>query len=114
MSCKDHYLTAGAKTGANTLQTTWTFSEMQKDSRQRGLPTLADASARNHSLHKEMDAPDPATVKFPPLSHLCNHGKIVEKPTADSANTFTKWVSARFTRITGTLIDEDRSEVYIK
>jgi hypothetical protein len=29
-----------------------------------------------------------------------SHGKIVEKPTVDSVNTFAEWFSAGFTRIT--------------
>src|SRR5271163_1021999 len=40
-------------------------------------------------------------------------GRIVDKPTPDSINTIAEWFFARFTRITGTEINEkDRSEVY--
>jgi hypothetical protein len=89
---------------------------MQKDSLQRGLPISEEASARQHCLHKGVDAPDLATVKdFLRFYIATSRGKIDEdeRPTTDSVNTFTKWFFAGFTRMTGTSTDEeDRSEVY--
>ena len=42
-----------------------------------------------------------------------SRGKIVEKITANSVNTFAEWFFAGFERGTGTLIDKlKRSEVY--
>jgi hypothetical protein len=92
-SCRDHYLTAGANVGADTPQTRWVTSETQKDWRQRGLPAPDDASART-TLHKGMDAPDPATVKDFLCFHIpTSHSEVVEKPTADSVNTSAEWFS---------------------
>jgi hypothetical protein len=87
---------------------------MQNDSLQRGLPIPNEADARMYCLRKGVDAPDLATVKdFLRFCIATSRGKIVVKPTADSANTFAEWFFAGFTRITGTPIDEqDRSEVY--
>jgi hypothetical protein len=58
--------------------------------------------------------PDLATVKDFLRFHIAtSRGKIVEKPMADSVNTFAEWFFACFTRITNTRPDEDdRSEVY--
>jgi hypothetical protein len=62
---------------------------MQKDSRQRGPPIPDEASARQHCLRKGIDAPDLATVKdFLRFYIALSRGKIAEKPTADSVNTF--------------------------
>jgi hypothetical protein len=55
-----------------------------------------------------MDAPNLAMVK-----DFLRFYKIVEKPTADSVNTFAEWFFAGFSRITATPTDEeDWSEVY--
>jgi len=61
-----------------------------------------------------VNAPDLATVKDFLHFHIAtSRGKIVEKPTVDSVNTFAEWFFAGFTRITGTPTDEaDKSEVY--
>lgn len=87
---------------------------MQKDSLQRELPIPDEAGARLHCLRKGVDAPDLATVKdFLRFYIATSRGKIVEKPTPDSVNSFAEWFFAGFTRITGTPTDEqDRSEVY--
>ena len=87
---------------------------MQKESLQRGLPIPNEASARHYCLREGVDAPNLATVKdFLRFHTATSRGKIVEKPTADSVNTFAEWFFAGFTRITGTPTDEeDRSEVY--
>jgi hypothetical protein len=58
--------------------------------------------------------PDLVTVKeFLRFYIATSRGKIVEKPMADSVNTFAEWFFTYFTRITNTRTDEDdRSEVY--
>jgi hypothetical protein len=85
-----------------------------KDSLQRELPTSDEASARYHCLHKGMGAPDLITVKgFLRFYIATSRGKIVEKLTIDSVNTFAKWFFAGFSYITGKPTDkEDGSEVY--
>lgn len=61
-----------------------------------------------------MDAPDLATVNdFLRFCIAKSRGKIVEKSTADSVNTFVEWFFAGFSRITATPTDgDDKSEVY--
>ena len=61
-----------------------------------------------------MEAPDLATIKDFFRFHIATScGRIVAKPTVDSINTNTEWFFAGFTRITGTVInEEDRAEVY--
>lgn len=36
-----------------------------------------------------------------------SRGKIVEKPTTDSVNTFAEWVFAGFAQVTGTPTNDD-------
>jgi hypothetical protein len=68
-----------AEIDSDTSQSRWTHSEMQKDSRQRGLPIPDEANARHHSLRKGVDAPDLATVKdFLRFYIATSWGKIVE------------------------------------
>jgi hypothetical protein len=61
-----------------------------------------------------MHAPDLVAVKdFVRFYIATSRGKIVEKPTADSVNSFLEPVFAGFIHITGAPTDEeDRSEVY--
>jgi hypothetical protein len=87
-----------AEIDSDTSHTRWAHSELQKDSRQRGLPIPDEANARHHRLRKGVDAPDLATVKdFLRFYIATSRGKIVEKPTADSVNTFAEWFFAGFT-----------------
>jgi hypothetical protein len=59
-----------------------------KGSLQQELPTLDKASTGHHSLYKEKGAPNLVTIKdFLRFYIAMSHGKIVEKATADSANT---------------------------
>ena len=61
-----------------------------------------------------MEAPDLATVKdFLRFHAAASKGKIKEKITSDSLNTFAEWFFAGFSRVTETQTDaDDRSEVY--
>ena len=61
-----------------------------------------------------MEAPDLTIVKDLLRFHAAaSKGKIKEKITPDSLNTFAEWFFAGFGRITDTQIDaDDRSEVY--
>ena len=61
-----------------------------------------------------MEAPDLATVKdFLRFHAAASKGKITEKITTDSLNTFAEWFFAGFSRVTDTQTDaDDRSEVY--
>jgi hypothetical protein len=61
-----------------------------------------------------VDAPDLATVKDFLRFHISiSRGYIDEKQTVDSVNTHAEWFLAGFTRVTGTLTDEeDGNEVY--
>ena len=61
-----------------------------------------------------MEAPDLTTVKdFLRFHAVASKGKVKEKITTDSFNTFTEWFFAGFSRVTDTQTDaDDRSEVY--
>ena len=87
---------------------------MPKDSLQRKLSIPDGVSAGQHCLCEGVDAPNLTTVKdFLRFRIATSRGKIIEKPTVDSVNTFAEWFFAGFTRITGTPThEEDRSEVY--
>lgn len=87
---------------------------MRRDSIQNGLPVPDEGAARKLCLGPNTPAPDLADIKDFMRFHLSlSRGKIVEKSTAESANTFAEWFFAGFTRVTGTPIeDEDRHEVY--
>ena len=96
------------------LHTRWTLLGMREDALQRGLPAPDEACARHHCLHQGVEAPDLATIKDFFRFHIATScGRIVAKPTVDSINTNAEWFFAGFTRITGTVInEEDRAEVY--
>ena len=61
-----------------------------------------------------MEALNLATVKdFLRFHAAASKGKIKEKITSDSLNTFAEWFFAGFSRVTDTQTDaDDRSEVY--
>jgi hypothetical protein len=86
---------------------------MQKDSLQRKLSIPDGVSAGQHCLCEGVNAPNLTTVKDFLHFHIAtSRGKIVEETTVDLVNTFAEWFFAGFTRITGTLTDEeDMSEV---
>jgi hypothetical protein len=76
---------------------------MQKDSLLRGLPIPDEARARQQCLREGVDAPDLGSIKdFLRFYAATSRGKIFEKPTADSVNTFAEWLFAGFSHITGT------------
>jgi len=87
---------------------------MKEDALEKGLPVPDEAAVRAQVLKKDVEALDLATMK----DFFCFHaavskGKIVEKMTSDSLNTFAEWFFAGFSRVTGTPTNEDdRSEVY--
>jgi hypothetical protein len=87
---------------------------MRRDALQRDLPAPDEACVRHHCLHQGVEAPDLATIKDFFRFHIATScGRIVAKPTVDSINTNAEWFFAGFTRITGTVInEEDRAEVY--
>lgn len=87
---------------------------MKEDVLQKGFPVPDEAAIRERVLRKDVEAPDLATLKdFFRFYAATSKGKIVEKMTSDSLNTFTEWFFAGFERVTGTPIDaNDGSEVY--
>jgi hypothetical protein len=87
---------------------------MKEDALHKGLPVPDEAAVRDRILKKHVDAPDLATVKdFLRFHAATSKGKIREKITCDSLNTFTEWFFAGFSHVTDTPTDdEDRSEVY--
>jgi hypothetical protein len=97
---------------------TWDFSwhheEAKEDALQKGLPIPDEAAIRERVLRKNVEAPDLATVKdFLRFHAAASEGKIKEKITSDSLNTFAEWFFAGFSRVTDTQTDaDDRSEVY--
>jgi hypothetical protein len=80
----------------------------------KGLPIPDEAAIRERVLRKNVEAPDLATVKdFLRFHAAASKGKIKEKITTDSLNTFAEWFFAGFSRVTDTQTDADhRSEVY--
>jgi hypothetical protein len=97
-----------------TRDFSWHHDEVKEASLQKGLPVPDEAVARERVLGKDVEAPDLATVKdFLRFHAATSKGKIVERPTSESLNTFAEWFFAGFERITGTPTDaDDRSEVY--
>ena len=87
---------------------------MKEDALQKGLPVPDEAAVQDQVLKKHVDAPDLATVKdFLRFHAATSKGKIREKISYDSLNTFAEWFFAGFSRVTDTPInDNDRSEVY--
>jgi hypothetical protein len=87
---------------------------MKEAALQKGLPVPDEAATREQVLGRNVEAPDLATVKdFFRFHAATSKGKIVERPTSDSLNTFAEWFFAGFERVTGTPTDaDDRSEVY--
>ena len=79
----------------------------------RKLSIPDGVSAGQDCLCEEVDAPNLTTVKDFLHFHIATtRGKIVEKPTVDSVNTFAEWFFAGFTRITDTPTDEEnRSDI---
>jgi hypothetical protein len=70
--------------------------------------------AKERCLREGVDAPDLVTAKDFLRFHVAtSRGKIVAQLTTNSINTFTEWLFANFTRVTGTPTDtEERSEVH--
>ena len=65
-------------------------------------------------LKQHVEAPDLATVKdFLRFHAATSKGKIKEKITCNSLNTFAEWLFAGFSRVADTPTNkDDRSEVY--
>jgi hypothetical protein len=97
-----------------TWHFSWHHEEMKEDALQKGLPVPDEAAVQDQVLKKHVDAPDLATVKdFLRFYAATSKGKIREKISCDSLNTFAEWFFAGFSRVTDTPInDNDRSEVY--
>ena len=87
---------------------------MKEDALQKGLPVPDEAALRDRVLKKHVNAPDLATVKdFLRFHAATSKGKIKEKISCDSLNTFAEWFFTGFSRVTDTPTnDDDRSEVY--
>ena len=80
----------------------------------KDLPIPDEAAILELVLRKNVEAPDLATVEdFLRFHAAASKGKIKEKITSDSLNTFAEWFFAGFSRVTETQTDaDDRSEVY--
>ena len=97
-----------------TWHFSWHHEEMKEDALEKGLPVPDEAAVRDRVLKQHVEAPDLATVKdFLRFHAATSKGKIKEKITCDSLNTFAEWFFAGFSRVTDTPTNEDdRSEVY--
>jgi hypothetical protein len=81
----------------------WHHEEAKEDALQKGLPIPDEAAIREQVLRKNVEASDLATVKdFLRFYAAASKGKIKEKITTDSLNTFAEWSFAGFSRITDT------------
>ena len=105
MSFKGSVSHGRCRDDADTPQSRWALSKALHPRR---------GQRRTRLSLRRVDAPNLTTVKDFLRFHIAtSRGKIVEKPTVDSVNTFAEWYFAGFSRITGTPTDkEDRSEVY--
>jgi hypothetical protein len=65
-------------------------------------------------FQKDSPYPDLVTTKDFLRFHITlSQGRIRDKTTVDSVNTFAEWFFAGFTRVTGTVIGEEyRSSIY--
>ena len=64
---------------------------MKKNALQRGLPVPNETAVRERVLQKHVEAPDLITVKdFLRFHAAISKGKIKERITCDSLNTFAK------------------------
>jgi hypothetical protein len=69
----------------------------------KGLSIPDEAAIRERVLKKNVEAPDLTTVKdFLRFHAAVSKGKIKEKITPNSLNTFTEWFFAGFSRVTDT------------
>ena len=85
---------------------------MKEVALQKGLPVPDKAATRERVLRRNVKAADLATLKdFFRFHAATSKGKIVEKMTSDSLNTFAEWFFTGFSRVTGTPTDAlDRHE----
>lgn len=99
---------------ALTCHDSWNLIELEEEHRLGTRSKPDETTARNICLREGVDAPDLATVKdFIRFAASTGEGRIAEKVTADSVNTFAEWLFAGFTRVIGTAtVEEDRKEVY--
>ncbi len=75
---------------------------MKEDALQKGHPVLDEAAIRELVLHRDVEAPDLATVKdFLRFHAAVSKGKIQGRTTSDSLNTNAEWLFSGFTRVTG-------------
>ena len=67
-----------------------------------------DGARAAYCLRKGAPCPDLATTKDFLRFHIAlSRGRIRDKTTVHSVNTFAEWFFAGFTRVTGTVISED-------
>ena len=97
-----------------TWHSSWHHEEMKEEALREELPVPEEAAVRDGVLKKHVDAPDLVTVKdFLRFHAATSKGKIREKITCDSLNTFAEWFFAGFSRVTDTpTCEDDRTEVY--
>ncbi|KAI9773208.1 MAG: hypothetical protein M1839_002216 [Geoglossum umbratile] len=74
----------------------------------------AESARLEYCFPKGAPCPDLATTKDFLRFHIAlSQGRIRDKTTVDSVNTFAEWFFAGFTRVTGTVISEEyRSSIY--
>jgi hypothetical protein len=90
-------------------------SEGEDNKIERGDGTVeVDGCTAVHCLQKDVPCLDLATTKDFLRFHIAlSRGRIKNKTTVDSVKTFVEWFFAGFTRVTGTVINEDyRSAIY--
>jgi hypothetical protein len=76
---------------------------MKEIALQKRLPVPDKAATRERILRRNVKAPDLAPLKdFFRFRAATSTGKIVEKMTSNSLNTFAEWFFASFSRVTGT------------
>jgi hypothetical protein len=89
------------------------YGEVQEDALQKGLSLPDEAALRKRVLRKNVEVPDLATVKdFLQFHAAMSKGKIKEKLTFDSLNSFAEWFFARFSRATDTPTKVIRTKPY--
>ena len=90
----------------------WKLDEMREDAVGRGVTSPDERMVRERCLGRGVEVPDLAVWKdFLQFQASTVRGKIEERRTDESLNSFAEWFLAGFTPVIGTVVDETEESV---